>query len=62
MPLSFSGMIAVIVFTFTLTLHEFLYAATFITSSAKYPCLLPFADRKGWEKTRNGRANSRLPC
>jgi multiple sugar transport system permease protein len=34
MPLSFSGMIAVIVFTFTLTLHEFVYAATFITSSA----------------------------
>jgi multiple sugar transport system permease protein len=33
MPLSLSGMIAVIVFTFTLTLHEFIYAATFITSS-----------------------------
>ncbi len=35
MPLSVSGMIAVIVFTFTLTLHEFIYAATFITSSAQ---------------------------
>lgn len=35
MPLSASGMIAVIVFTFTLTLHEFIYAATFITSSAQ---------------------------
>jgi len=35
MPLSFSGMIAVIVFTFTLTLHEFVYAATFITASAQ---------------------------
>ena len=34
MPLSLSGMIAVIVFTFTLTLHEFIYAATFITASA----------------------------
>ncbi len=35
MPLSLSGMIAVIVFTFTLTLHEFVYAATFITASAQ---------------------------
>ncbi len=35
MPLSLSGIIAVIVFTFTLTLHEFVYAATFITASAQ---------------------------
>ena len=33
MPLSWSGVIAVIVFTFTLTLHEFIYALTFISSS-----------------------------
>ena len=33
MPLSRSGVIAVIVFTFTLTLHEFIYALTFISSS-----------------------------
>jgi multiple sugar transport system permease protein len=35
MPLSLSGIIAVVVFTFTLTLHEFIYAATFVTSSAQ---------------------------
>jgi multiple sugar transport system permease protein len=35
MPLSLSGVIAVIVFTFTLTLHEFIYALTFISSSAQ---------------------------
>lgn len=35
MPLSWSGVIAVIVFTFTLTLHEFVYALTFISSSAQ---------------------------
>ncbi|MFQ5398949.1 MAG: carbohydrate ABC transporter permease [Anaerolineae bacterium] len=34
MPLSLSGVIAVIVFTFTLTLHEFIYALSFISSSA----------------------------
>lgn len=33
MPLSRSGVIAVIVFTFTLTLHEFIYALTFVSSS-----------------------------
>lgn len=33
MPLSRSGVIAVIVFTFTLTLHEFIYALTFISAS-----------------------------
>lgn len=35
MPLSLSGIVAVIVFTFTLTLHEFVYAATFVTASAQ---------------------------
>jgi multiple sugar transport system permease protein len=33
LPLSLSGVIAVIVFTFTLTLHEFVYAMTFISNS-----------------------------
>jgi ABC-type glycerol-3-phosphate transport system permease component len=33
-PLSVSGVIAIVVFTFTLTLHEFIYALTFISSSA----------------------------
>jgi multiple sugar transport system permease protein len=37
MPLSLSGVIAVVVFTFTLTLHEFIYALTFISSSANKP-------------------------
>lgn len=35
MPLSASGVIAVIVFTFTLTLHEFIYALAFITASSQ---------------------------
>lgn len=35
MPLSLSGVIAVIVFTFTLTLHEFIYALSFISASAQ---------------------------
>lgn len=35
LPLSVSGVIAVIVFTFTLTLHEFVYAMTFISASAQ---------------------------
>jgi multiple sugar transport system permease protein len=34
MPLSLSGVIAVVVFTFALTLHEFIYALTFVSSSA----------------------------
>lgn len=37
MPLSVSGVIAVIVFTFTLTLHEFVYAMTFISNSDARP-------------------------
>jgi multiple sugar transport system permease protein len=35
MPLSLSGIIAVVVFTFTLTLHEFVYAMTFISNSSQ---------------------------
>jgi multiple sugar transport system permease protein len=35
LPLSLSGVIAVIVFTFTLTLDEFVYALTFISASAQ---------------------------
>lgn len=35
LPLSLSGIIAIVVFTFTLTLHEFIYALTFISSSAQ---------------------------
>jgi multiple sugar transport system permease protein len=35
MPLSLSGVIAVVVFTFTLTLHEFIYALAFVSSSAQ---------------------------
>jgi multiple sugar transport system permease protein len=35
MPLSLSGVIAVVVFTFTLTLHEFVYAMTFISNSSQ---------------------------
>lgn len=35
LPLSLSGVVAIVVFTFTLTLHEFIYAMTFITSSAQ---------------------------
>lgn len=34
LPLSLSGITAVVVFSFTLTLHEFIYALTFISSSA----------------------------
>ncbi|MFQ5613914.1 MAG: carbohydrate ABC transporter permease [Anaerolineae bacterium] len=34
LPLSLSGVVTVVVFTFTLTLHEFIYALTFISSSA----------------------------
>lgn len=35
MPLSLSGIVAVTVFTFTLTLHEFIYALAFVSSSAQ---------------------------
>lgn len=35
LPLSISGIVAVITFSFTLTLHEFVYALAFVTSSAE---------------------------
>ena len=35
MPLSMSGVVAVVAFTFTLTLHEFVYALAFVTSSVQ---------------------------
>ncbi|MEO0562516.1 MAG: carbohydrate ABC transporter permease [Chloroflexota bacterium] len=35
MPLSMPGIIAVVVFTFTLTLHEFIYALAFVSSSSQ---------------------------
>lgn len=35
LPLSVSGVVAVVVFTFTLTLHEFIYALAFTSSSAQ---------------------------
>jgi multiple sugar transport system permease protein len=35
MPLSLSGVIAVVVFTFTLSLHEFIYALAFISDSTQ---------------------------
>ena len=35
LPLSLSGIIAVVVFTFSLTLHEFIYALTFVSSSSQ---------------------------
>ena len=35
MPLSISGVVAVIAFTFTLTLHEFVYALAFVTTSVQ---------------------------
>lgn len=34
MPLSLPGLVAVVIFTFALTLHEFIYALTFVSSSA----------------------------
>lgn len=35
MPLSLSGIIAVVIFTFALTLHEFIYAMSFVSTSAQ---------------------------
>lgn len=35
LPLALHGIVAVVVFTFTLTLHEFVYAMTFISNSAQ---------------------------
>jgi len=35
MPLSISGLLTIVVFAFTLSMHEFIYALTFISVSAK---------------------------
>ncbi|MGH7249163.1 MAG: ABC transporter permease subunit, partial [Pseudomonadota bacterium] len=35
-PLSVSGILTVVIFSFTLVLQEFVYAITFITSSSQY--------------------------
>jgi multiple sugar transport system permease protein len=35
LPLSISGILTIVVFAFTLTMHEFIYALTFISVSAK---------------------------
>lgn len=37
LPLSGSGVIAAIIFTFTISLHEFIYALAFVSSSAARP-------------------------
>jgi len=34
-PLAISGILTVVVFSFTLSMHEFIYALTFISVSAK---------------------------
>jgi multiple sugar transport system permease protein len=35
-PVSLTGILTVVIFTFTLVMQEFVYALTFITSSAEY--------------------------
>jgi multiple sugar transport system permease protein len=42
-PLSLPGILTVVIFTFTLTLQEFVYALTFISSSAQKPVTLGVA-------------------
>ena len=36
MPISLAGMLTVVIFAFTLVTQEFVYGATFITSSSSY--------------------------
>ena len=43
LPLSLPGILTVVIFTFTLTLQEFVYALTFISSSAQKPITLGVA-------------------
>jgi multiple sugar transport system permease protein len=43
LPLSLPGILTVVIFTFTLTLQEFVYALTFISSSAEKPITLGVA-------------------
>jgi multiple sugar transport system permease protein len=42
-PLSLPGILTVVIFTFTLTLQEFVYALTFVSSSAQKPITLGVA-------------------
>jgi len=42
-PLSLPAILTVVIFTFTLTLQEFVYALTFISSSAQKPITLGVA-------------------
>ena len=43
LPLSLPGILTVVIFTFTLTLQEFVYALTFISASAEKPITLGVA-------------------
>ncbi len=43
LPLSLPGILTVVIFTFTLTLQEFVYALTFISSSSQKPITLGVA-------------------
>jgi multiple sugar transport system permease protein len=43
LPLSLPGILTVVIFTFTLTLQEFVYALTFVSSSAQKPITLGVA-------------------
>jgi multiple sugar transport system permease protein len=43
LPLALPGILTVVIFTFTLTLQEFVYALTFISSSAQKPITLGVA-------------------
>ncbi len=43
LPLSLPGILTVVIFTFTLTLQEFVYALTFISASAQKPITLGVA-------------------
>jgi multiple sugar transport system permease protein len=43
LPLSLPGILTVVIFTFTLTLQEFVYALTFISSAAQKPVTLGVA-------------------
>ena len=43
LPLSLPGILTVVIFTFTLTLQEFVYALTFVSSSAEKPITLGVA-------------------
>ena len=44
-PLSLPAILTVVIFTFTLTLQEFVYALTFVSSSSQKPVTLGVLDR-----------------